>query len=235
MIVHGIIASEAGEATPPVDPNYPTPGSGDYQTGSVGLASVTWASRGTPVNPGGNVSSVTNSTYGLFRSKYAGNFTPSPGSLPTTWNMNFFNAGTPMGTFSDTYVSFGGQDDIDPNTNFSMEWKGYVQAPESGNYNVYITCDDDTVIWIGSNALTPTNSNYTAWGSNKTVPQIVNTNSMTLTANQYYPVRIWFSEFTGACRMQIFFINSNGTKYSGNNPGGLIGFFHDGTTGGYNP
>lgn len=236
MIVQGLLASICETIVPPPPPppeyNFPPPGSGDYQSASVGLAGVTWASRGTPADPGGSVNSVVAPGSGLWYSNYLGTFTPSYGSLPSTWNMNFFNLNSPLSGGNDNFISFGNQADVAPTTNFSKEWLGYIKISQSFNdYNVYVTCDDDAVIWIGSNALTPTNSNYTAWGSNGDVPNIVNTNSLSLDNTKWYPIRIWFSEFTGNCKMQIFFIDSSGNKFNGND----ISLAYSNTTHGFNP
>lgn len=231
MIIQTLMGSVQSGGTPPVDPNYPTPQSGDYLFGGTGLAAVTYSIAGTPYDPGGNVSTVTSAVGALRRSKYTGNFTPNPGSAPNTWDMTWINTYPIIASTDDAVVSFGTQVDVDPNTNFSMQWLGYIQAPATDTFNTYISCDDDAVFWIGTDALNPTNSNYQNFQSNESPPQGRGTNGIQLTSGQWYPVRIWFSEFTGACKMQLFLIASSGTKYSG----AEVGWEYCGTTGGYNP
>lgn len=224
-------AVQSGGGMPPIDPNYPLPQSGDYLFGPVGLSTVTYSIAGTPYDPGGNVASVTDAVGSMRRSKYTGTWTPSPGAGPSNWNMNWFNTFPFIAATNDAVVSFGTQIDIEPNTNFSLEWRGYLLAPATDTYNTYLSCDDDAVFWIGSAALNPTNSNYQNFQSNESPPQGRGTNGIQLTGGQFYPVRIWFSEFTGACKMQLFMISSSGTKYSG----AELGWEYCGSTGGYNP
>jgi hypothetical protein len=209
-----------------INGDYPVPGSGDtpYQLGAAALSGVTYANIGTPYDPAGNVASVSNSASGLWRTKYDGNFTAASNSLPATWNYSFFDTATAIKSIADTYVSWGQQSD-GPGLGeslFSMEWKGYVQVPTTQNYNFYAESDDHIAMWIGTAATgTPANATRLLGSNNKSMPSnaatagVYGANSVTLTAGQWYPVRIWFSEHTGGCKAQVYAQGANGAKFAG--------------------
>jgi hypothetical protein len=225
-----------------INGDYPVPGSGDtpYKLGAVGLAGITYANVGTPYNPGGNVATVSNSASGLWRTKYDGNFTAASNSLPATWTYNFFDTATAIKSIADTYVSWGQQMD-GPGLGeslFSMEWKGYIQVPTTQNYNFYAESDDHIAMWIGTDATgTPANATRLLGSNNKSMPGnaatagVRGTNSVTLTAGQWYPVRVWFSEHTGGCKAQIYAQGADGAKFSGSE----LTLAYNTATSGYNP
>lgn len=204
----------------------PVPGSGTYNATFAGVMT----SAGTPYNPGSNVGSITSETLGLWRKKYSGNFGTNPGS-----GIDVTFVRTTPGFFGkpDTYVSFGQQNVVTENY-YTFEWVGYFKAPTTATYNFWAACDDDVYMWIGTNALgtNNTNSNFHLYSSNTTAK---NTNSVTLTAGQYYPVRIQFGEYGGAENCQIFWgRTTDGTATAGND--GLSGtqvWYHNGTTKGH--
>jgi len=224
--------------------DYPVPGSGTitpYKLGATGLSGIAYANKGTPFDPGANVATVANSAAGLYRTKYNANFTSASNSAPSTWTYNFFGTATASKSIADTYVSWGQQLD-GPGLGeslFSMEWKGYVQVPTTQNYNFYGESDDHIAMWIGTNALNaPADGTYLFASNNKTLPgsgeiagATVTSNSVTLTAGQWYPVRIWFSEHTGGCKAQIYAQGADGAKFAGSE----LTFAYNTATGGFNP
>jgi hypothetical protein len=225
-----------------INGDYPVPGSGDtpYKLGAAGLSGITYANIGTPYNPGGNVATVANTAAGLYRTKYDGNFTAASNSLPATWTYNFFDTATAIKSIADTYVSWGQQTD-GPGLgehNFSMEWKGYIQVPTTQNYNFYAESDDHIAMWIGTAATgTPADNTRLLGSNNKNMPSNAGTagvygaNSVTLTAGQWYPVRVWFSEHTGGCKAQIYAQGADGAKFSGSE----LSLAYNTATSGYNP
>lgn len=209
-----------------VNGDYPVPGSGEYHSAATALSGVTYANKGTPYAPGGQVNSVSNTAAGLFRSKYDGNFATGALDVPSLWNYGFFNTATFIKSVVDTSISFGNQSDGNRQGehNFSIEWKGYIQAPASQNYNFFAESDDQIAMWIGTDAVNaPSNATRLLGSSNKSLPAdaatvgVVNANSVTLVANKWYPVRIWFSEFSGGCKAQVYMQGADGTKYNGSN------------------
>lgn len=221
-----------------MDRNAPLPGSGDlFTTATSGI--VAYTVKGTPYDPGSATATVTNSTAGLYRKKYVGDAFTAAGNT-ATWNMTFFSTATYISTPDhevDTFVSFGQRDDLPYEDHYSFEWKGYIYADTTATYNTAITCDDDVLLWIGDGALTPTKLN--AHHKQAYVNQGVvgyNTNGLTLTGGMYYPVRIWFGEFGGSERFQLFMNRSTGTTtILGGTGTEAIVYAHNSATQGYNP
>lgn len=223
-----------------INGDYPVPGSGAWKTGATALTGITYAGVGTPYNPGGNVATVSNSATGLLRKKYDGNFTDSPTEVPATWDYSFFNTAEFIKEIADDYVSWGFQTDglgLGESL-FSVEWKGYVQVPTTQNYNFYAESDDHIAMWIGTDATgTPADGTRLLGSNNKSMPANAATagvrgaNSVTLTAGQWYPVRIWFSEHTGGCKAQVYAQGADGTKLNGED----LTWAYNTVTGGYNP
>jgi len=223
-----------------INGDYPVPGSGAWKTAATALSGVTYATKGTPYNPGGNVATVANSATGLLRKKYDGNFTATSSSAPSTWNYSFFGTATFIKEIADTYVSWGQQND-GPGLGeslFSVEWKGYVQVPTTQDYNFYAESDDHIAMWIGTDATAaPGNGTRLLGSNNKSMPSnaatagVYGVNSVTLTAGQWYPVRIWFSEHTGGCKAQVYAQGADGTKFNGED----LTWAYNTATGGFNP
>lgn len=152
--------------------------------------------QGTPADPGGNVSDVSApNTSGFIRRGYLGNWC-YPG-LYDNGNPSIFN-GAPLDTQTDSYVAFGAQENMDQ---YCMEWKGYWQCPTTADWNFYITADDVGMFWIGSAALNPTISNVTC---NSGTNVGYNTRSQSLTAGQWYPIRVRYQEWGGAESLNLF-------------------------------
>jgi hypothetical protein len=235
-IIHALIAGSAGTSTPPTDLDYPVPGSGDYRSAPTALSGITYSNLGTPYAPGGDVSSVSNSTPGLRRSKYDGNFCSGALDTVSSYNLNFFAGATFFKAVDDTLISWGSQSD-GPNpgqSNFSIEWLGYLQVPTTQNYNIFVESDDTMAVWIGSAATGVFNAgNCSVSSSNKGLPgQATSTrsaNSVTLDSTKWYPIRIWYSEFTGGCKCQFYMQGADGNKYNGD----TLTWAYNSSTGGY--
>jgi hypothetical protein len=212
--------------------DYPVPGSGEYRIAGVALAGITYADKGTPYAPGGEVDDVYNQVDGLARVKYNGNFTATSSSAPSTWDYSFFDTAEYIKYTPDTYVSWGQQID-GPNLGeslFSIQWTGYVQVPTTQNYNFYAESDDHIAMWIGTAADdVPSDATRLLGSANKVMPGdanvagVANANSVTLTAGKWYPIRIWFSEHLGGCKAQIYAQGADGSKFSGQD----LTFAHD--------
>lgn len=231
-----------GPFTPPTDLDYPVPGSGDYRTAAQALSGITYANIGTPFNPGGAIDTVLNETPGLRRSKYDGNFCSNSSQTVSSYNLNFFSTATLFKAVNDQSVSWGFQlDGTAPGQSlFSIEWLGYIKvpvsAPSSQNYNIYVESDDTCAVWIGSAATGTFNAgNCSVSSSNKSLPanatQTRNANSVTLDKTKWYPIRIWFSEFTGGCKFQLYLQGADGIGFAGTG----LSWAYNSATGGYNP
>lgn len=216
-----------------MDRNEPIPGSG----GSNNTVPGTFAGPGTFIGNFSSVgitfrnlsadalNSVPNTANGLYRRKYVGNFSTTyihQTTPPFTLDMGFFGVAShgPISEAAyevDPYLSFGTRSDLGYENNYAFEWKGYIQAPVTGNMRFGAAVDDDCVMWIGAAALTPTNNNYlfAQSGGNRN-----GTDGVTVVAGKWYPIRLWFQEWGGAEQFQLGASNSvNSTKY-GYGPGG---------------
>jgi hypothetical protein len=166
---------------------YPLPGSGSYtsNTGSAGGV------LGFALDPGGGVESVGNSQNGWAYYIKDGRF-----NSDTT----FFNGVARTG--ADTYGGFGFQNL--PKDEYAIQWVGYLPVPTTGDYNIYLTSDDLLYFWIGTNALEG-NYNFNNYHSSTNNSSNYANNSLSLTGGLYYPVRMWFQEWSGAENAQVLF------------------------------
>jgi hypothetical protein len=235
------LEGDDGPTIPPgMDRNEPLPGSGVW-TAPAAAGVPAYALRGTLVaDPGGAVTTVPGTpASGLYRRKHVGLcFTGA--NVTSSYNMGFF-ADPLTGPIStadhevDTFIGFGMRDDLNYEDGYSFEWKGYIKVPASGNYNTFITCDDDVAVWLGSAALSPTNANQFHKQPYVNADSAAGcTNSVTLDSTKWYPIRIWFTEYGGAERFQ-FFMNSsaNGTLLGYNGTSTTLQWSYNTTTKGY--
>jgi hypothetical protein len=222
-----------------MDRNEPLPGSGTWTT-AAGAGVPAYALRGSLIaDPGDAVTTVTNGTTGLYRRKHVG-LCFDGANLTGTYDFAFFS--DPLtGPISeaahevDNYIGFGARTDLDYEDGYSFEWKGYIKVPASGNYNSFISCDDDVAVWLGSAALSPTNSNQFHKQVYKNADASGGcTNSVTLDSTKWYPIRIWFTEFGGAERFK-FYMNSsaNGTLLGYDGTSTTLQWSHNSITKGY--
>lgn len=235
------LEGDDGPVIPPgMDRNAPLPGSGDWTT-AAGAGVPAYALRGSLIaDPGGAVTTVPGTpASGLYRRKHVG-LCFDGANLTSTYNFSFFS--DPMtGPISeaayevDNFIGFGARLDLPAEDGYSFEWKGYIKVPANGNYNSFISCDDDVAVWLGSAALSPTNSNqfhkqvYTNADASGGC-----TNSVTLDSTKWYPIRIWFTEFGGAERFK-FYMNSsaNGNLLGYNGTSTTLLWSHNSVTKGY--
>ena len=210
-----------------MDRNEPYNGSGGSNPTVPGADYKTAAARGVPAYSASGITfndlsadaldSISNEAVGLYRRKYVGKVVSTYGAW-ASYDATWFNDPT-RGPISqaayevDEYVSFGYRSDLGSENGYSLEWKGYLKAPVTGNMRFFVDVDDDIMVWIGASALAPTNSNYllAQSGGSRT-----GTNGITVVAGKYYPVRMAFVEHGGAEQFQIFANSSAGaTVYNG--------------------
>ena len=195
IVQAAIIGSAIGTA----GSGYPIPGSGSYAE-NAGVSNV----NGTAYDPGGAQASVDNSAAGFYRRTVQAEWWT--GSYAGT-DMAFFDGKTVVEELADTYVSFGDQSDV--KQNYSMYWLGYFRAPTTTTYNLRIASDDQSMVWIGTNAI----SGFT--GSNCVATQNTTTaNSLSLTGGVWYPIRIWYHESGGNNTCQLFIGQTGSPLYN---------------------
>lgn len=219
-----------GDDAPPYDPalDYPAPGptSGAWKTGVQGLAGVAFTTYGSPTEPG-NAKTLAEAQYfgaGLRRDKYSGNFCAGATTPVANWDFSWFdnNGNNFVKEIGDTTPGWGQQMDGTGigEHHFSIQWTGYFKVPTTQNYNIYGESDDQIGVWIGSPAVMGPASSYILFGaSNKSMPGGANLagqthgDTVTLDANKWYPIRIWFSEFSGGCKAQLYFKGEDGSSF----------------------
>jgi len=240
---------DEGPTIPPgMDPNEPYAGSGGSNPTVPGTFTAT-SSYVDAFNATGmtyrNISASAVDTVpgtpidGLYRRKYVGNFSENYiDEVSYEFDVGFMKpANGPISQAAyevDTYGGFGLRTDLDAENGYAFEWKGYIQAPATGNFNFFATVDDDCIIWIGAPAtattLGDTTSDYLFAQSGNARNNA--TVGVAMTANKWYPIRIWFQEWGGAEKFQLGASNSaNATRYGlgGTN----FAFKHNSVTKGY--
>ena len=172
----------------------PNPGAGSYE--SYWPGSQGWSVQGSPSDPGNGISSVPNRTWGWRRVTYQGQWS-YPGSGGNN-NPSLFSGGETGAT----YDAYGGFGTVEQSDNYALEWKGYIKATTTAAYNFLIDSDDVAMFWIGSAALNPDSYSPLVSGNNSNQ---LNNNSVSLTADTWYPIRMRYQEWSGGERCQVYF------------------------------
>ena len=166
--------------------SYPVMGSGTYIS-NVGAA--VGGVQGTAYDPGGGVASVLNNVSSWAYYIKDGEFNNNTG---------FFNGVTRTG--EDSYGGFG--DQAKAKEYYAIQWVGYIYVPTTGDYNIHLSADDLLYFWIGTNALSG-NFNLSNHHHSENNGQSYAGNSVTLTGGLYYPIRMWFQEWSGNEKAQV--------------------------------
>jgi hypothetical protein len=98
-----------------------------------------------------------------------------------------------------------------------MTFLGYVYIAYTDTYDVYLSSDDESMMWFGTNAV----SGFNGTNTHVNRDQGMNPNTLQLTGNKYYPIRIWYREGGGGNHLQLYLgrsvDGSTNTLYSINN------------------
>ena len=125
---------------------------------------------------------------------------------PGIWRTNYEGYHYESANFFDTAVLKAAPNNFDaadndinepdlPNST-SMMLKGYLRVTYTGNYTIYLSCDDGAYLWFGDNAITN-------WRSGDTLTNVIISNgglhgesevstTVALTAGTYIPLRVMF-------------------------------------------
>jgi hypothetical protein len=170
--------------------------------------------------------SITNTNQysaGLYKRTYAGYFADVPSffatATPGTYGTN------PTASVQTTVISDASSDD---GTNFSIQWIGYFKPTTTETYTFFTTSDDASYVWVGNNAIsgfTTTNSTVNNGGLHGPTER---SGSISLTAQQYYPIRIQFGEQGGGDVLTFNYSTPTITKTT--NVTGLV-FYNPSTNG----
>jgi hypothetical protein len=123
---------------------------------------------------------------GLYRTTYTGYFADS---------VSWFATATATATTVQTTVIE--DPDTEGGNSFSMQWLGYFLPTTTETYTFFLSSDDASYLWIGSNALsgfTTANATVANGGLHGNEER---SGTAALTAGVYYPIRIQFGENGG--------------------------------------
>lgn len=102
---------------------------------------------------------------------------------------------------------------------FSVEWTGYFIPTQSGNWELGITSDDSSFMWIGDNAV----NDYTiqnAFINNQGIHKMRNVTSKSIfIANNLYPIRIQYGDNSSGNNFILSVKSPNGLMQSTKNNG----------------
>ena len=94
----------------------------------------------------------------------------------------------------------------------SVEWFGYFYATSTGTWTFYTTSDDASYLWIGNTALAGYNTTNALVQNGGLHGAVEKFGTVSLTAGQYYPIRIQYGENYEAQLFQAAFTPPGGTK-----------------------
>lgn len=211
------ISGSPGPAEMPRN-SLPTPGSGaynytmSYDTSEAGTAyeDVSYYFDAPP---------SANMIPGLYRTAYQGNFAASPGDPVDTV---FCREAAGWYGQGDSFVGFGNID-LEGASNYTFEWTGWFKAPVTGTYNFWVQADDDVHMWMNAPATVNSNTDgNTLISASNSVSKTQN--SLILTANMWYPVRIQYGEWSGAEMCQVYWATTDDSVAYAGNDGGASGY-----------
>lgn len=204
-------------------PNLPIPGSGTSFTSNDINGNATHSVIGTPIVQEAKVYGdgwPQTLIPGLLRQKFAGYYDDDV-------NYVVNNNALAGSNVVDTIVGFGLQE-LAIDEAYTLQWTGYFKAPATGTYNFYTISDDSSLFWMGFDAKAYAYSranalvdNGGAHGSEPMAPK----HSVSLTAGEYYPIRMQFGEAGGGESCQLWWSNSAGQSLVTNDFTGLV--FYD--------
>ena len=144
--------------------------------------------------PGGGTILDTAPTPGITRTKYTGS---------AAYDVNWYSTASVIETGIVTTIS----EDYSGEADYSFQYAGYFKAPVTGTYTFTMFADDSGRFWIGPNALT----GYTAGNANISIPMYASgTTTTSLTANEFYPIRLQINNDLGPGYLSFSWSNDQG-------------------------
>ena len=122
----------------------------------------------------------------LYRTTYSGYFADS---------VSFFATATATATLVQTTVIE--EPVTDAGSNFSMQWLGYFLPTTTETYTLFLSSDDASYLWIGSNAISGFTTANATVNNGGTHGNEERSGTAALTAGVYYPIRIQYGEQSG--------------------------------------
>jgi hypothetical protein len=158
---------------------------GDDNTNTSGLIQGRpWYDPNTEATYNGEVIEV---SPGIWRTNYEGYHYESA---------NFFDTAALKAAPNNFDAADNDINEPDLSNSTSMMLKGYLRVTYTGNYTIYLSCDDGAYLWFGDNAITN-------WRSGDTLTNVIISNgglhgesevstTVALTAGTYIPLRVMF-------------------------------------------
>lgn len=152
---------------------------------------------------------------GLYNTTYSGYFADV---------VSFFATATAISTVvQTTVIEDPGTDD---GSTFSRQWLGYFVPTTTETYTFYLTSDDASYMWIGSNAVSGFSTANATINNGGLHGAVEVSGTAALTAGVYYPIRIQYGEQSGGDVME--FAHSTATITRTTNVTGKV-FYHPAT------
>jgi len=139
-------------------------------------------------------------------------------------NQTWFDTRTPVYThnspgrsrvtdFTNISTASSGQTAVNGDDTYSYLWTGYFKAPITSTYYFNTRSDDNSHMWVGTSALSPSYSNETVDNGGLHGMQTVTSAGVSLTGGVYYDFRMTFGEEGGGDDLQAQWRN-NSTSFS---------------------
>ncbi len=152
---------------------------------------------------------------GLYRTRYSGYFAD---------DVNWFSTATATATTVQTTVI---EDPIGEGGElFGMQWLGYFVPSTTETYTFFLSSDDASYMWIGSNAVSGFSTANATINNGGLHGPIEVSGNVALTAGVYYPIRIQYGENTGGDVLTFNYSTATITKTT--NVTGRV-FYHPAT------
>ena len=133
--------------------------------------------------------------------------TPSPADSLTAEYYDNTNFTSLKVTRQDSLINFDwGSGSPDPSVGadtFSVRWQGWVQATASGTYKFHTLSDDGVRLWVNGTQII---NNWTDH------PPTEDTGTITLTAGQWYDIKLEYYENGSGAVLKLFWTPPSGTK-----------------------
>jgi len=115
--------------------------------------------------------------------------------------------------FTNISTASSGQTSVNGDETYSYLWTGYFKAPITSTYYFNTRSDDNSHMWVGTNALNPRYDNETVDNGGLHGMQTVTSSGVSLTGGVYYDFRMTFGEEGGGDDLQAQWRN-NSTSFS---------------------
>ncbi|CAB4125308.1 GLEYA adhesin domain containing protein [uncultured Caudovirales phage] len=90
---------------------------------------------------------------------------------------------------------------------YSLQYLGYFRAPQTALYTFYMESDDEAYFWVGDTAVTgytASNAHIYSWAGHGEVAS----DPVSLTADQYYPIRLQYGNTGGPALLNFSWSNN---------------------------